>query len=148
MQIDAAVIAEPGCSFSGARVNRVKILIDSDEQPPLVALGPIRQPPVPLLASYLLSPTRIEIPQQPPGSGIERDNTQARRGRVKNAVDHDRVALHLGAVILIVRIKPPEQLQFMNVAAVDLIERRVPNSVLAARYHTPVSILRGLGQGG
>ena len=75
---------------------------------------------------------RVECDDGPPGAG----------GRVDDAVDHQRrrFELVLGSWAQVVGLEPPGDIEFAEVARVDLIERRIPRVAQVGAVGRPLAI--------
>jgi len=87
----------------------------------------------------------IEAPQLLARRRVEREHVHLGRRGVQDAVDHDRIGLHLRPVELVVRLVRPGHFQARHVGRRDLAERRVVSVVGVAAVHGPVG---GAGLGG
>src|SRR5207237_9704575 len=79
------------------------------------------------------------------GLAVEGDHRAARAaGGVEDAFDRQRrpFELELGTRSEIVGLEPPRDLELIEVAGVDLIERRVAGAVDVGRVVRPVAVLR------
>src|SRR6185437_5286990 len=99
------------------RIQRVHILSRGEED--TLAGGwpavPIRDAAMAHLAKNAMLLVWIEAPFQLARCGIQRDDAQLWRGGIKNAIDHDWIALQLGTGIGIAGIKAPGDLQLRYV---------------------------------
>ena len=84
---------------------------------------------------------RIEPPAFAARRGIDRGHLQRRRRHIERPVNDDGIALHLGALEVIAGFVGPRHLQAIDVAAVDLIERREAD-VVAPAVHRPAGVRR------
>ncbi len=132
LQIHAAGVAEPCHRMAGVRIERVQVLVDAHVDACVVAIGPVIEPAIALLAVHQFFAMGVEVPDQFARGRIERDHPQARRGCIEHAIDHQGIALDLRAVVFVARIESPRELQPAHVLAVDLLQRRVVHAVLSA----------------
>src|SRR5262245_59961196 len=91
----------------------------------------------------------VERPELAPRGGVEGEDLEPRGGRVEDAVDDDRVALDLRAVV---GARPsalvgPGDLQWLHVTPVDLREGRVLLVAGVAAVGRPPAIRKGGGGG-
>jgi hypothetical protein len=99
---------------------------------------PIRYAAVPALARRCAGWVGIEGPLERATAGIERDDSQFRRRRIEHAVDHDRVALDLGAWKFVAGIEAPSDLEAGDIRGCDLRRGRVLNVVRPAVIRRPL----------
>src|SRR5258708_19066401 len=109
---------------AGDGVERPELAAGGEKDPTLVTLGPIHDAAVHVGLTPRLWEW-IEPPKQCPLVGAERDHGEGGRGRVENAVHHDRRRLDLGLTVWrdVTRVIGPRQSQARDVAAIDLGER-------------------------
>ena len=151
VQARAAQVAKAGHQRAGFRIDRVEILAANREDPALdvpCAAAPVvyaaRGVPVGLL------PCRrhgLLFPNRPAGFAVDRDHQAVRVLRVEHSVDHDRRRPQVGGrpqvgerlhELVADRGPSPDDLQVLDVVAVDLIERRVPGVALVAAEVPPL----------
>ena len=82
---------------------------------------------------------RIPFPQFAAGRGVERDDAAALRGGVEHAADDEIVGL---VFALFAGVVGPCDLELRDVAAVDLLERRVEAALFVAEVGGPVGVGR------
>ena len=147
-QVDDAVLAEARDALPRRRVQRDHSVAGGDvDDLPVAAVVPVREPaPRPAARRHLRPPALVEAvhPQVLAGGCVGRDHRAAGAGGgVDDPADHQRrrleVVLGLGAEV--VGLQPPHQLELLEVAAIDLIERRVARVRLVAAVVAPLSAL-------
>ena len=148
-QRDAPVRAERRNRLAGARVERVEALSGRHQDAAVVTSFPEHHPAVHAKrAGAGTGGKRVEDPQLTAGRRIEREGLQLRRRGIEHAVDDNRVALDLRAVVRlrVARAVGPRHLQAADVAGVDLVEsRELPMAGIAA-VHRPVERQLPLGR--
>ena len=149
-QRDAAVRAERRDGLSGARVERVEPLSGRHEDAAIVTALPEHDAAVHAeRAGAPAAGKRVEHPQLASGRGVEREHLRPRRRAVEHAVDDDRVALDLRAVVglRVTRAVGPRDFERAHVPGVDLIERGELAVARIAAVRGPVhGRLRALGR--
>ena len=118
----------------------------------IVAIFPIRHAAVAYGVRDLGAIVGIETPALLAGCGVERNDTQLRRGGVEHAMNDDRIALHFRSLENVAGVKCPGNLELPDILPIDLVERRIAHAFRAAAIDFPVSITGvgnvALGDGG
>ena len=147
LQIDNAVVPEPGYRHAGLGVHSDHLIARCDINDPLLpAVGPVRQTaarelPWRRFAAFAFVDT--VHPPQLPGGGIEReDRAPCAAPRVEHAVYHERrrLVVEFGARAQVVGLEPPGHLQFAEVAGIDLVERRVTSASEISSVSPPLAV--------
>ena len=149
LQVDDAVLAERRDRLAGLRIERDHAVAGGDEDHSIVAfaVGPVRDAAAGELARRdrgAVAFAEAVDPHQLAGLGVERDDRSARAaGRVEHALDHQRRAfeLVLGTRAEAVGLEAPGDFELVEVAGVDLIERRVLAASQIGRVHRPLAVL-------
>src|SRR5262249_9189543 len=130
LEIDDAVLAEAGDAVPGFGVERDQLITLRDVEDPLLAsVGPVRETSTGQLPRRRRRPRSFTFAVYPKLLASGRiqcdDSAPAAAGRVEDAVDHQRSAfvLKLRPRPQIVGLEAPGDLQLVEVAGVDLIER-------------------------
>ena len=144
-------LPKDGTGCAGLRVERDQAVARRDVEDAVVAaaVGPVGQRRGPTAAAAPPAPRGafgIAVhPQQLAGRGVERHHRAARAaGRVEHAADHQRRAFELvfRARAEAVGLEAPGDFELVEVARVDLIERRVPGAAQIGRVVRPLAVLR------
>ena len=138
-EIDEAVAAERRNQLAGPGVDRVGPIAHEVED--ALSLGPfpihqaaVAQPDhVPVVVSG-----RIERPDLAAGRRVQRHRLEARRGHVHHAVHHDRVHVHRRPLVGVAGLVFPGALEPVDVAGVNLRQRRILVALRIAAVDRPV----------
>ena len=149
LQIDRAVRSEAGDRRSILRVERQEAIARGHVENSLfAAVGPVRQATARELPWRVGAPVAFSLavhPEQLARRRIERDDRSPRSCRgVDDAVRHQRRALQLkfGPRSQVLGLEPPGDLEVVEVARVDLIERRVPGVAEVSAVGPPFALRR------
>src|SRR5579864_6130074 len=142
-EIDAAGIPETGDGCAGLGIERIQIMPRDEENALILTVFPVRNAAVAYGMRGLSAVVRIEGPSKLAGCGIECDDAQLGRGGVQNAVDHDRIALHLRGVELVTGVEGPGDAEILHVAAIDLVQIGIANAFRAAAVDFPITVAGG-----
>jgi hypothetical protein len=135
-KIDSTAVAERGDRFPRRRVERIEILIDGGEHAFVAAVAPIHHGAI----RSLTLDARVERPQQRARVGTQRKRLVRRRIAVQHPVGDDRLRLQPAALAAVVG---PGDLQVLDVALVDLPERRVADLIRRAAVRRPAGVPAG-----
>ncbi len=150
LQIDHAALAERRDHRAVLGVQRDQAVAGGDVEDAVVALavGPVRDAAAGQLARRDRGAVAFAVavrPDQLAGPAVERDHRAARAGGgVEHAFDRQRRAfeLELGAGAEVVGLEAPRDFELIEVAAVDLIERRILGAAHVGGVVRPVAVLR------
>ena len=139
-QVDAAVVAEGWDGLAGEPVESIEKIAIREKEAVLIN----RDAAMAKAALRIRGLGRIEGPDLAAGLGIERDHPHFGSGRVKQAADNDRVALHLRVLEGVVGVVGPGDPESRDVGGADLRKGRVAD-VVGSAIDGPVDIgrLRG-----
>ena len=149
LQIDDAAVAEALDAIAGARVERDHLIARRHvDDAFVVAVLPVREPAARELPRRDLAALAFVEPMDPEQlavAGVERDDGAARaRRRVDDAVDHQRRRLKIELAIRpeAIGLEAPRDLEAIEVARVDLVERRVARVAEIAAVGRPLAARR------
>ena len=150
LQIEDAALAEGRHERAVFRAQLDELIARRDVNHAIVALavGPERHAAsgqLPRRDGGALALAQAVRPHHLARPSVERDDRSPRAaGRVENAFDRERRAfeLVLGPRAQVVGLEPPRDLELVEVARVDLVERRVARAVHVGRVVRPVAVLR------
>ena len=150
LQIDAPAFAEVGHQGSRLRVEPDHLVPRCDVDDPLhAAVGPVRQTASGKAARRLFSALALGLtmdPQRLAGCGVHgHDRASRPGGGVQHAPDHQRRGLEveLGRGAEVVGLEAPRHFERVEVAGVDLIERRIPRAREIGAVGAPLGFHRG-----
>ncbi len=150
LEVDDAVLAEARNRLAGLRVERDEAVAGGDVDDAIVtlAVGPVGESAARQLARRpargALALVHAVGPLQLAGARLHRDHRAARAGRgIEHPLDHDGRAFELGfgTRTEVVGLQAPRHFELADVAAVDLIERRVLRAAEVRGVHRPLAVL-------
>ena len=115
-EIDATVFAESRDRLARVRVERIDEVHYADENPALLAIGPVGEAAIGLRAFD----TGVELPQELAGRGIEGKDFLRGRDSVEDSVDLDGARLQASEFL---GVKAPRNAELFHVFAIDLGNR-------------------------
>ena len=138
---DGAVVAKRGDRLAGLRIEGEEEFAHGGKEARFAAgiVLPIHEAALAAAASAGGGGGRIPFPQFAAGRGVERDDAAALRGGVEHAADDEIVGL---VFALFAGVVGPCDLELRDVAAVDLLERRVEAALFVAEVGGPVGVGR------
>ena len=147
LEVDDAILAEPGHRPPRPGVEPHELVADGDQVDALVALavGPVGDAAARHAADGVGPPLPLVEPVDPPqlaGGRVQRhDVAAAAGGGIEHAVDHQRrgLVVEVGKRPEVGGAEAPLRLEVVEVVAVDLVERRVPRAAQVAAVRPPLA---------
>ena len=140
LEVNGSAVAKRWNALAGRGINRVEETIVAVENAALRSGAPVNEAAIDARLRDAFHRGRIETPQLTAGRGVEREELQVGRRAVEHAVDDERIALNLRAVVGIhaARAKRPRDFELRDIARRDLLQRRVMATGLVAEIGAPV----------
>ena len=124
-EIDAPAYSPLGIRLAGLRIERIDVLANAREDPLVRSTAPVSD-------AAVVSPggsAGVELPDLLPRRRVDRKDFLRGRISVEHAVDDDRVRFQCARTVA--DVIGPGDLELVDVARVDLFQRRIPHSTRA-----------------